>query len=50
MLSQHIISKPVFEALFEDSSFAKDNAVSQSMDKVLDVLEAESLEELGTRG
>ena len=47
MLSQHIISKPVFEALFEDSSFAKDNAVSQSMDRVLNVLETESLEQLG---
>ena len=45
MLSQHIISKPVFEALFEESSFAKDNVVSQAMDKILKVIEAQSLEE-----
>ena len=45
MLSQHIISKPVFEALFEGSSFAKDNVVSQAMDKILNIIEAQSLEE-----
>ena len=44
MLSQHIISKPVFEALFEESSFAKNNAVSQAMDKILQVIEAQSLD------
>lgn len=44
MLSQHIITKPVFEALFEDYSFVKSNAISVSMQKMLDLLEEQSLE------
>lgn len=39
MLSQHIITKPVFEALFEGYSFVKNNAISTSMQSMLDVLE-----------
>jgi predicted helicase len=48
MLSQHIITKPVFEALFEDYSFAQSNAVSQAMQTALDAIEhkAVSKEEL----
>lgn len=44
MLSQHIITKPVFEALFEGYSFVKNNAISVSMQKMIDLLEAQSLE------
>ena len=44
MLSQHIITKPVFDALFEGYSFVKNNPMSQSMQKMLDLLEDESLE------
>ncbi len=44
MLSQHIITKPVFEALFENYSFVKHNAISQAMQKMLDLLEAQALE------
>lgn len=44
MLSQHLITKPVFEALFEDYSFAEHNPVSISMDKMLKVLEGQALE------
>lgn len=44
MLSQHIITKPVFDALFENYSFVQNNAVSQSMQKMLDLLEEQSLE------
>ncbi len=44
MLSQHIITKPVFEALFEGYSFVKNNAISLSMQKMLDLLEEQSLE------
>lgn len=44
MLSQHIITKPVFEALFEGYSFVKNNAVSQSMQKMMDLLEEQALE------
>jgi len=41
MLSQHIITKPVFEALFENYSFVSNNPVSKSMQKMLDILEEE---------
>lgn len=44
MLSQHIITKPVFEALFEGYSFVQNNPISQSMQKMLDLLEEQSLE------
>lgn len=44
MLSQHIITKPVFEALFEGYSFVKSNAISLSMQKMLDLLEAQAME------
>jgi len=44
MLSQHIITKPVFDALFENYSFVKNNPMSQSMQKMLDLLEEQSLE------
>ncbi|MDB4066810.1 DEAD/DEAH box helicase family protein [Flavobacteriaceae bacterium] len=44
MLSQHIITKPVFEALFEGYSFVKSNAVSKAMQGMLDVLESDRLE------
>lgn len=40
MLSQHIITKPVFEALFEGYSFVKSNPISQSMQVVLELLES----------
>ena len=44
MLSQHIITKPVFEALFENYSFVKNNPISVSMQAMLFVLEAEAVE------
>ncbi|HUD06953.1 MAG TPA: type ISP restriction/modification enzyme [Candidatus Saccharimonadales bacterium] len=44
MLSQHIITKPVFEALFEGYSFVQNNAVSVSMQKALDAIEAQAIE------
>lgn len=39
MLAQHIITKPIFEALFEGYSFVKNNAVSTAMQGMLDQLE-----------
>ena len=45
MLAQHIITKPVFEALFENYSFVKNNPMSKSMQKVLGLLEDKSTEE-----
>jgi predicted helicase len=44
MLAQHIITKPVFEALFENYSFAQHNPMSLSMQRILDVLEGHRLE------
>ncbi len=44
MLSQHIITKPVFDALFENYSFVANNPMSQSMQKMLDLLEEQQLE------
>jgi predicted helicase len=44
MLAQHIITKPVFEALFDGYSFVQNNPISVAMQKMLDLLEAQSLE------
>lgn len=44
MLAQHIITRPVFEALFSDYSFAASNPISQGMQKVLDVLQEHRLD------
>jgi predicted helicase len=44
MLSQHIITKPVFEALFEGYSFVRNNPISVSMQKMLDLLEEQALD------
>jgi len=35
MLAQHLITKPVFDALFDDYSFASNNPVSKAMQQVL---------------
>lgn len=44
MLSQHIITKPVFEALFDGYSFVKNNPISLSMQAMLDLLEDQSFD------
>jgi len=44
MLSQHIITKPVFEALFEGYSFVKNNPISVSMQNMLDILEDQNFD------
>lgn len=44
MLAQHLITKPVFDALFVDYSFASHNPVSQAMQQVLGVLHEHRLE------
>ena len=44
MLAQHLITKPVFDALFEQHSFAKHNPISKAMQKVLDVLQEHRLD------
>lgn len=44
MLAQHLITKPVFDALFEEYSFAKHNPMSLAMQCVLDVLQEHRLD------
>ncbi|MBU2987255.1 DEAD/DEAH box helicase family protein [Saccharophagus degradans] len=44
MLAQHLITKPVFDALFEGYSFARNNPVSQAMQQVLDILQEHRLD------
>ncbi|MBC9070821.1 DEAD/DEAH box helicase [Thauera sp. CAU 1555] len=43
MLAQHLITKPVFDALFESYSFAQHNPMSQAMQAVLDLLQEHHL-------
>ncbi|MBQ8635034.1 MAG: DEAD/DEAH box helicase [Selenomonadaceae bacterium] len=44
MLSQHLITRPVFEALFENYSFMDKNAVSKSMDKIIKLLDEDGMQ------
>ncbi len=44
MLAQHLITKPVFDALFSDYSFAQHNPMSKAMQGVLDVLQEHNLD------
>ncbi len=44
MLAQHLITKPVFDALFEGYQFTQQNPVSLSMQKILAILEGRALE------
>src|SRR6185312_11995454 len=43
-LAQHLITKPVFEALFEGHEFTRNNPVSRAMEKVLALLEQHNLD------
>ena len=42
MLAQHIITQPVFDAIFENYSFVNNNSVSKSMKNILNLLDTES--------
>ena len=44
MLSQHLITAPVFNALFSEYDFAKQNPVSQVMQRMVDVLSDHNVE------
>ena len=43
MLAQHLITKPVFDALFKDHNFTAQNPVSQAMQKVVTALEQHNI-------
>jgi len=45
MLSQHLVTRPVFDALFEHYAFTEMNPVSKAMQGVLDELESNSLKQ-----
>lgn len=44
MVSQHLITRPIFEALFGDDAFGQANPVSKAMTGIVDVLDAFNLE------
>ena len=44
MLSQHLITRPVFDALFADYAFTQQNSVSQAMQGTIDALAERGLE------
>ena len=44
MLAQHLITRPVFDALFKDSRFTKENPVSKAMEIVIEQLDQHNLE------
>ena len=44
MLSQHLVTKPVFDALFADYDFSGHNSVSQAMQATIDTLAEHGLE------
>jgi predicted helicase len=39
MLAQHVITRPVFDALFEGHAFTRENPISQAMQRIIDVLD-----------
>lgn len=44
MLAQHMITRPVFDALFSDYKFVNNNAVSRSMQHMIDLLQEQAFE------
>lgn len=45
MLAQHFITKPVFEALFENYSFAQNNAISKGLSGMVSILNEQTPKE-----
>ncbi|AXH95974.1 DEAD/DEAH box helicase [Ornithinimicrobium avium] len=45
MLAQHLITRPVFEALFAGYAFTEHNPVAQTMEKMLTVLDEHNLDD-----
>ncbi|WP_417822546.1 DEAD/DEAH box helicase [Thalassospira lucentensis] len=44
MLAQHVITRPVFETLFEGHAFTRENPISKAIQSILDVLDEHNLE------
>uniref|UniRef100_UPI00037AE7CB type ISP restriction/modification enzyme n=1 Tax=Bartonella rattaustraliani TaxID=481139 RepID=UPI00037AE7CB len=45
MLAQHLVTRPVFESLFDGNEFVQNNAISQAMEKILAELDKTDIEE-----
>ena len=45
MLAQHLVTRPVFDALFANYPFSQQNPVSRSLDAILHVLDQQALDE-----
>ena len=43
MLAQHLITRPVFDAVFEGNSFTKENSISKAMQTVIEALDAQNI-------
>ena len=44
MVAQHLVTGPVFQALFADYDFAGSNPVSRALSRLVELLEVEGLE------
>jgi predicted helicase len=44
MLAQHLVTRPIFEALFEGYDFTENNPVAQTMERMLAVLDEHNVE------
>lgn len=44
MLAQHLITRPVFETLFEGHQFTKENPVSNAIQNILDILDEHAID------
>ncbi len=44
MLAQHVITRPVFDALFDDDNFTGKNPVSKSLQNIMDILDEHNLD------
>ncbi len=49
MLAQHIITRPVFNAIFEDYDFSANNPVSKAMQNIVEVLDNHAIEHEGEK-
>jgi len=50
MLAQHLVTKPVFDAMFADSNFTEHNPVSRAMQNILDQLGSNAVFEKESKG
>ncbi len=50
MLAQHLVTKPVFDAMFSDSNFTEHNPVSRAMQNILDQLGSNAVFEKESKG